>query len=138
MDAKQVELSARIKVVGVGGGGCNAVDRMIAEGLSGIEFIAINTDAQVLLKSSAPTRVRIGDKTTRGLGAGGDSPVDGRPALFDGLPRLRNDCPDARRSLLCRDNFGRYPRISRSRRADHQGSPELPRRVIDVAARFLF
>ena len=72
MDAKQVELTARIKVVGVGGGGCNAVDRMIAEGLSGIEFIAINTDAQVLLKSSAPTRVRIGDKTTRGLGAGGD------------------------------------------------------------------
>lgn len=72
MDAKQVELSARIKVVGVGGGGCNAVDRMIAEGLTGVEFIAINTDAQVLLKSSAPTRVRIGDKTTRGLGAGGD------------------------------------------------------------------
>jgi cell division protein FtsZ len=45
---------------------------MIAEGLSGIEFIAIKTDAQVLLKSSAPTRVRIGDKTTRGLGAGGN------------------------------------------------------------------
>jgi len=63
MDAKQVELSANIKVVGVGGGGCNAVDRMIAEGLTGIEFIAINTDAQVLLKSQAKTRVRIGDKT---------------------------------------------------------------------------
>lgn len=67
MDAKQTEISARIKVVGVGGGGCNAINRMIAEGLTGVEFIAINTDAQALLKSSAPTRVRIGDKATRGL-----------------------------------------------------------------------
>ena len=52
MDAKQTEISAR--VVGVGGGG-NAINRMIAEGLIGVEFIAINTDAQALLKSSAPT-----------------------------------------------------------------------------------
>ncbi|MFZ3069646.1 MAG: cell division protein FtsZ [Anaerolineaceae bacterium] len=75
MDAKQTESFARIKVVGVGGGGCNAINRMIAEGLSGIEFISINTDAQALLKSSAPTRVRIGDKSTHGLGAGGDPKV---------------------------------------------------------------
>jgi len=76
MEAKQQsETFARIKVVGVGGGGCNAVDRMIDEGLSGIEFIAINTDAQALLRSSAPIRVRIGDKSTRGLGAGGDPKV---------------------------------------------------------------
>ena len=75
MDAKQYESGARIKVVGVGGGGCNAVNRMIAEGLKGIEFISINTDAQALLKSSAPTRVRIGDKATRGLGAGGDPEI---------------------------------------------------------------
>lgn len=67
----QVETFARIKVIGVGGGGCNAVNRMIEEGLQGIEFITINTDAQALLLSKAPTRVRIGDKTTRGLGAGG-------------------------------------------------------------------
>jgi len=87
MDAKQVELNARIKVVGVGGGGCNAVDRMIAKGLSGIEFIAINTDAQVLLKSSAPTRVRIGDKTTRGLGAGGD-PSIGKAAAEESAEEL--------------------------------------------------
>jgi len=75
MEAKQTESYARIKVVGVGGGGCNAVNRMIAEGLHGSEFIAINTDAQALLKSQAQTRVRIGDKSTRGLGAGGNPEV---------------------------------------------------------------
>lgn len=68
----QSESFARIKVVGVGGGGCNAVNRMILEGMSGVEFIAINTDAQALLLSKAETRVRIGDKATRGLGAGGN------------------------------------------------------------------
>ena len=68
----QPESFARIKVVGVGGGGCNAVNRMIDEGISGIEFIAVNTDAQALQFSNAKTRVRIGDKSTRGLGAGGD------------------------------------------------------------------
>ncbi len=56
-----MESFARIKVVGVGGGGSNAVNRMIEEGLSGIEFVAVNTDAQALLLSDAPTRVRIGD-----------------------------------------------------------------------------
>jgi cell division protein FtsZ len=72
----QVESFANIKVVGVGGGGCNAVDRMIEEGLQGVDFIAINTDAQALMLSKAPIRVRIGDKLTRGLGSGGD-PEDG-------------------------------------------------------------
>lgn len=62
---------AQIKVVGVGGGGGNAVNRMISEGLAGVEFITINTDNQALNNSKANTRVRIGDKTTRGLGAGG-------------------------------------------------------------------
>ncbi len=76
---EQAESFARIKVVGVGGGGCNAVNRMIAEGLQGVEFIAINTDAQALLLSNAPKRVRIGDKLTRGLGSGGD-PEMGRKA----------------------------------------------------------
>ncbi|NMC15128.1 MAG: cell division protein FtsZ [Chloroflexi bacterium] len=87
MDAKQTEVNARIKVVGVGGGGCNAINRMIAEGLSGIEFIAINTDAQALLKSSAPTRVRIGEKSTRGLGAGGD-PRIGQAAAEESAEEL--------------------------------------------------
>ncbi|HEY4722566.1 MAG TPA: cell division protein FtsZ, partial [Anaerolineae bacterium] len=69
------EQFAQIKVVGVGGGGTNAVNRMIAEGLQGVEFLAINTDAQALMLSNAPKRVRIGDKLTRGLGAGGNPEV---------------------------------------------------------------
>ena len=76
----QSESFARIKVVGVGGGGCNAVNRMINEGLQGIEFITINTDAQALLLSKSPTRVRIGEKSTRGLGAGGNPEVGQKAA----------------------------------------------------------
>ncbi len=83
----QTESFARIKVIGVGGGGCNAVNRMIEEGLSGIEFITVNTDAQALLLSKAPTRVRIGDKVTRGLGAGGD-PEMGRKAAEESAEEL--------------------------------------------------
>jgi cell division protein FtsZ len=83
----QMESFARIKVVGVGGGGSNAVNRMIEEGLSGVEFVAINTDAQALLLSNAPTRVRIGDKLTRGLGAGGD-PEIGKKAAEDSAEEL--------------------------------------------------
>jgi cell division protein FtsZ len=75
----QLESFARIKVVGVGGGGCNAVDRMIDEGLQGVDFVAVNTDAQALLLSKASTRVRVGEKLTRGLGSGGD-PETGRKA----------------------------------------------------------
>jgi len=81
------ESFARIKVVGVGGGGCNAVNRMIEEGLSGIEFIAVNTDAQALLQSGAQMRVRIGDKVTRGLGAGGN-PENGRKAAEESAEEL--------------------------------------------------
>ena len=83
----QPESFARIKVVGVGGGGCNAVDRMIEEGLQGVEFIAVNTDAQALTLSQAPTRVRIGDKLTRGLGSGGDPEV-GRKASEESAEEL--------------------------------------------------
>ncbi|MEW5956320.1 MAG: cell division protein FtsZ [Chloroflexota bacterium] len=71
----QPENFAQIKVIGVGGGGSNAVDRMISEGLRGVDFIAVNTDAQALLMSSAPQRIRIGDKLTRGLGAGGNPEI---------------------------------------------------------------
>lgn len=71
---------AQIKVVGVGGGGSNAVNRMIESGLRGVEFIAVNTDAQALMLSNAPVRVRIGDKLTKGLGAGGDPSVGGKAA----------------------------------------------------------
>jgi cell division protein FtsZ len=81
------ESFARIKVVGVGGGGSNAVNRMISEGLQGIEFIQVNTDAQALQLSNAPTRVRIGDKVTRGLGAGGNPEV-GRKAAEESAEEL--------------------------------------------------
>jgi cell division protein FtsZ len=81
------EAFARIKVVGVGGGGCNAVERMINEGLQGVEFVAVNTDAQALMQSSATVRVRIGDKLTRGLGAGSD-PDNGRKAAEESAEDL--------------------------------------------------
>ncbi|MEN8098622.1 MAG: cell division protein FtsZ, partial [Chloroflexota bacterium] len=77
--APQIENFAQIKVVGVGGGGCNAVNRMIEERLLGVEFIGINTDTQALMLSDAPQRIRIGDSFTRGLGSGGD-PVKGEKA----------------------------------------------------------
>jgi cell division protein FtsZ len=83
----QIESFARIKVVGVGGGGCNAVDRMIEEGLQGVEFVAVNTDAQALMLSQADTRVRIGEKLTRGLGSGGD-PETGRKATEESAEEL--------------------------------------------------
>jgi len=66
---------AVIKVVGVGGGGTNAVNRMVGAGLSGVEFIAVNTDAQALLESDADLKVQIGSRATRGLGAGADPAV---------------------------------------------------------------
>lgn len=61
-----------IKVVGVGGGGCNAVNRMIAEQIPGVQYVAVNTDAQALQQSPAEVKIRIGEKLTRGLGVGGD------------------------------------------------------------------
>ena len=61
-----------LKVIGLGGGGCNAVERMIELGLSGIEFLVANTDIQALETYSAPTKIRLGPTITRGLGAGGD------------------------------------------------------------------
>jgi cell division protein FtsZ len=83
----QIESFARIKVVGVGGGGCNAVDRMIDEGLQGVDFVGVNTDAQALMLSKAPTRVRVGEKLTRGLGSGGD-PDTGRKATEESAEEL--------------------------------------------------
>ncbi|TVR24796.1 MAG: cell division protein FtsZ [Anaerolineaceae bacterium] len=78
---------AQIKVIGVGGGGGNAVNRMVNEGLAGVEFIAVNTDNQALMLSKAKTRVRIGDKLTRGLGAGGNPEV-GRKAAEESTDDL--------------------------------------------------
>ncbi len=65
----------QIKLVGVGGGGSNVVNRMIKEDIGGVDFIAVNTDAQALVRSLAPLRLRIGDQLTKGLGVGGDHKV---------------------------------------------------------------
>ena len=81
MDAPQNYLAV-IKVVGIGGGGVNAVNRMIEAGLRGVEFIAVNTDAQTLLMSDAEVKLDIGRETTRGLGAGSDPEV-GRSASHE-------------------------------------------------------
>ena len=75
-----IENPAKIKVLGVGGGGSNAVNRMIEQGIQGVEFVAINTDAQALMLSGAPQRVRIGDKLTKGLGSGGQPPIGEKAA----------------------------------------------------------
>src|SRR3954447_10879248 len=74
---------ARIKVFGVGGGGGNAVNRMIDARLRGIEFIAANTDLQALKKCRAPVKMQLGPALTRGLGAGGDPDMGRKSALED-------------------------------------------------------
>src|SRR5215210_3048521 len=78
--AADLDGSARIIVIGVGGGGSNAVNRMIQAGVRGVEFVAVHTDAQALVRSEAPTRLRIGEKLTRGLGAGGNPQVGAKAA----------------------------------------------------------
>ena len=89
--ATSLRVGATMKVVGVGGGGGNAVDRMIAEGLSGVEFIALNTDAKALGRCRAETRIQIGRQLTRGLGAGA------RPEI--GRQACEESCADVVRVL---------------------------------------
>ncbi len=71
---------AKIKVIGLGGGGCNAITRMVREEIQGVEFIAMNTDAQSLAITEAPTRIQLGEKLTKGLGAGGDHNIGQKSA----------------------------------------------------------
>lgn len=80
---------ANIKVVGVGGAGNNAVNRMISSGIEGIEFIAVNTDAQALFTSKAATKINIGRATTRGLGAGANPDI-GKKAAEESSEELKN------------------------------------------------
>ena len=77
---EQIESPAVIRVIGVGGGGCNAVNRMIESNIQGVSFIAVNTDKQVLNKSKAETKIQIGEKLTQGLGAGGNPEVGQKSA----------------------------------------------------------
>jgi len=71
---------ARIKVIGLGGGGCNAITRMVRDEIHGVEFVAMNSDAQALAITDAPTRVQLGEKISRGLGVGGDHNLGSRAA----------------------------------------------------------
>ena len=79
-DENTLDQFAKIKVIGIGGGGSNAVNRMIESGLEGVEFIAVNTDSQALLMSKSPKRMQIGEKLTRGLGAGARPDIGERAA----------------------------------------------------------
>jgi len=81
LDDNTLDQFAKIKVIGVGGGGNNAVNRMISLGLEGVEFIAVNTDAQALLTAMAPKRMQIGEKLTRGLGAGARPEIGEKAAM---------------------------------------------------------
>ena len=85
--ASTLESMAVIRIVGVGGAGSNAINRMIGEGITGVDYVVVNTDNQALLLSDAPVRVRIGDKLTRGLGAGGN-PERGEKAASESLDEL--------------------------------------------------
>ncbi|CAA9548233.1 MAG: Cell division protein FtsZ [uncultured Thermomicrobiales bacterium] len=85
---------ARIKVIGVGGAGGNAINRMVRSGVDGIEFVAVNTDAQALMTSEATIAIRIGDKLTKGLGAGGRPEIGERAAeeSSESLTEVMKDC----------------------------------------------
>ncbi len=85
--AEEMRTGARIKVVGVGGGGSNAVNRMVTAGLDGVEFIVANTDLQALQLNRAPVKLQIGAKLTKGLGAGAD-PTVGRQAALEDTEKL--------------------------------------------------
>ncbi len=79
----------KIKVIGVGGGGCNAITRMIREQVRGVEFIAMNTDAQALQLTEAPIQFQLGERITRGLGAGGDH-IMGQKAADESRDELKS------------------------------------------------
>ena len=72
--------TATIKVIGIGGAGNNAVNRMVDSGIKGVEFITVNTDRQALLLSKAPSKIQIGEKITRGLGAGANPDIGAQAA----------------------------------------------------------
>ncbi len=95
----EMEQFASIKVVGIGGGGSNAVNRMINAGLKGVDFIAVNTDAQALYLANANTKIQIGDKLTKGLGAGAD-PEIGRQAAEESTEQIREMLKGADMSFI--------------------------------------
>ena len=84
----EIDQIAKIKVIGVGGAGTNAVNRMIDSGVKGVEFVVVNTDLQALNSSKAPNKIQIGEKLTHGLGAG-ENPTIGREAALESKEALK-------------------------------------------------
>src|SRR5262245_42818012 len=91
--------TARIKVIGVGGGGSNAVNRMVQAGFDGVEFMVANTDLQALRTNAAPIKLQIGSKLTKGLGAGADPNV-GRSAALEDTEKIIQALDGAARSFV--------------------------------------
>src|SRR3989344_2065204 len=86
---------AKIKVVGIGGGGCNALNSMISVSqIQGVDFIGINTDAQALLTSTAPSKIQIGENLTRGLGSGGNPDI-GKQAAEESKEKIKEQLLDS-------------------------------------------
>src|ERR1700755_3531286 len=89
-----IETFAKIKVVGVGGAGGAAINRMVDAGVDGVEFIAVNTDAQELYHSKAKTKIHIGRETTKGLG-GGANPAVGQKAAEESIDEIKKALEDS-------------------------------------------
>ena len=106
--SNETESAAKIIVIGVGGAGNNAVNRMVEDTIAGVEFIAINTDKQALLMCKAPTTIQIGEKVTKGLGAGAKPEV--------GQQAAEESTEDIRQSPHCSriPDFRLHRRLSRS------------------------
>ena len=115
--------AARIKVVGIGGGGGNALSSMIGEGgIAGVEFIAVNTDAQALLHNKAAIKIQIGENFTKGLGSGGDPRWESR-RLRSPLKELKEELTDAEMIFItCGEGGGT------GTGAAPMSSPRLPKR----------
>ncbi len=121
-------LGARIKVIGVGGGGGNAVNRMVRAGFPGVEFIVANTDVQALQHSVAPVKVQLGEKLTKGLGAGAD-PRIGRAAVLEDTERLLEVLDGADMVFVTAGmGGGTGTGAAAPRRRDGEGSRERTRR----------
>ena len=129
---------AVIKVVGIGGGGTNAVNRMINSGLQGVEFIAINTDAQALQMCDADQKIHIGEKITRGLGAGADpkigmeaaeeSKAEIEEALRGATEKARALADEEENAATARKQAVTYVRHERERHARSRRGAVQPRR----------
>ena len=108
---EEMQNVTNIKVIGVGGGGGNAVNRMVESGLSGVEFVAMNTDQQALLNSKATQKVQLGAKLTKGRGAGADPEIGQRAAEESKRRDLQR--PEGRPDGLHHRRYGRWHRHRR-------------------------